>query len=69
MVLATSKQKDPQEVLPEVCRIRGINESEVIEALEELALSIDEEDHPSNRNRGMQAAMTLKINELMARLR
>ena len=69
MVLATSKQKNPQEVLSEVCRIKGINESEIIEALEELALSIDEEDHPSNRNLGMQAAMTSKINELMARLR
>ena len=39
IVLAKSKQKDPKEVLPEVCRIRGIDESEAIEALDALALA------------------------------
>jgi hypothetical protein len=69
IVLAKSKQKDPKDILPEVCRIRGIDESEVIEALYALALIIDEETYPSKRNKGMQAAITLKIKDLLTRLR
>ncbi|HNT46048.1 MAG TPA: hypothetical protein PKK27_05620 [Methanothrix soehngenii] len=69
IVLAKSKQKDPKEVLPEVCRIRGIDESEAIEALDALALSIDEETYPSRRKQGMQAAITSKTKDLLARLR
>ena len=69
IVLAKSKQKDPKEVLPEVCRIRGIDESEAIEALDALALRIDEETYPPKRKQGMQAAITLKTKDLLARLR
>ena len=69
IVLAKSKQKDPNDVLPEVCRIRGIDESEAIEALDALALSIDEETYPSRRKQGMKAAITSKTKDLLARLR
>jgi len=69
IVLAKSKQKDPKDILSEVCRIRGIDDSEVIEVLYALALIIDEENYPSKRNKGTQAAITLKIKDLMTRLR
>jgi predicted transcriptional regulator with HTH domain len=44
MVLATSQQRAPKEMLSEVCRTKGIDESEVFEALEALAHRIEETD-------------------------
>lgn len=69
MVLATSQQRDPKEILPEVCRIRGVDESEVIEALKLLARRIEDADYASKGNSGMEAALTKGTKSLLEWLR
>jgi hypothetical protein len=69
MVLATSKQRDPMEILPEVCRIKGVDETEVIEALKLLAQRIEDTDYALKRDSGMEAALTKRTKSLLGRLR
>ena len=69
MVIATSKQRDPREILPEVCRIKGEDVSEITEALDALALRIERDDYASNKNHGMRAALTARTKDLLERLR
>ena len=69
MILATSKRRNPNEILHEVCRIKDIDESEVIDALEALALRIEREDYASKENHGMRAALTSRTKDLLERLR
>ena len=69
MVLATSKQRDPMEILPEVCRIKGVDESEVFEALKLLARRIEDMDYVSKGNSGMEDALTKRTKSLLERLR
>jgi hypothetical protein len=69
MVLATSKQRNPMEILPEVCRIKGVDESEVIEALKLLAQRIEDTDYAPKSNSGMEAALIKRTKSLLERLR
>ena len=69
MVLATSKQRNPMEILPEVCRIKGVDESEVIEALKLLAQRIEDADYAPKGNSGMEAALIKRTKSLLERLR
>ncbi|MHB8120163.1 MAG: hypothetical protein ACYDHX_15825 [Methanothrix sp.] len=69
MVLATSKQRNPMEILPEVCRIKGVDESEVIEALKLLARRIEDTDYAPKGNSGMEAALIKRTKSLLERLR
>ncbi|HUS76813.1 MAG TPA: hypothetical protein VMY43_12525 [Methanothrix sp.] len=69
LILATSKKRNPNEILHEACRIKGIDESEVINALEALALRIKGEDYASKENHGMRAALTSRTKDLLERLR
>ena len=69
MVIATSKQRDPREILPEVCRIKGVDESEVIEALKLLARRIEDTDYALKGDSGMEAALTKRTKSLLGRLR
>ena len=69
MILAASQRRNPIEILPEVCRIKGIDESEVIEELEALALRIEGEDYASREIHGMRAALTSRTKDLLERLR
>lgn len=69
MILATSKGRNPNEILHEVCRIKGVDESEAIEALETLALRIQGEDYASKENHGMRASLTSRTKDLLERLR
>jgi hypothetical protein len=69
MVLATSKQRSPKEMLTEVCRIKGVDESEVIEALEALARRIEETNHASKGKHGMQATLVSRTKSFFERLR
>jgi hypothetical protein len=68
MVLATSKQRDPMEILPEVCRIKGVDESEVFEALKLLARRIEDTDYASKGNSGMEGALINRTKSLLERL-
>ena len=69
MVIAASKQRDPREILPEVCRIKGVDESEVIEALKLLARRIEDTDYALKGNSGMEAALTKRTKSLLGWLR
>ena len=69
MILATSKQRNPNEILHEVCRIKGIDELEVIEALEALALRIEEEDYASKGKHGMRDTLTSRTKDFLERLK
>ncbi len=69
MVLAASKQRDPTDILPEVCRIKGVDESEVVEALELLARRIEDTDDAFRGNNGMKATLTKRTKSLLERLR
>ena len=69
MVLATSKQRDPMEILPEVCRIKGVDESEVIEALKLLARRIEDTDYVLKGNSGMEGALIKRTKSFLERLR
>jgi hypothetical protein len=69
MALAADKQERPEEVLPEVCRIKGVDQLEVIEALEAMALIIEEKDCGSKGYNGKQVALTSKTKALLKALR
>lgn len=69
MILAASRQRSPQELLSEVCRIKCVDESEVIEALEAIALRINEEDRALKENLGMGARLASKMKCFLERLR
>lgn len=58
MVLATSQQRAPKEMLSELCRTKGIDESEVFEALEALAHRIEETDYAFKGKPGMRATLS-----------
>jgi hypothetical protein len=69
MILAASKKRNPNEILHEVCRIKGIDELEVIEALEALALRIEREDYALKEKHGMRSALTSRAKDLLGRVR
>lgn len=69
MTLAASQQRTPMEILPEICRIKGVDESEVIEALELLASRIENADGAFKGDRGIKATLTKGTNSLLERLR
>jgi hypothetical protein len=69
MALARSKQRNPEDILPEVCRIRGVDESEVIGALEALARMIEETNYAFKENREMGIALTSRAKNLFEKLR
>lgn len=69
MVLATSKQRSPKEMLTEVCRIKGIDESEVIEALESLAHRTEETNRVPEGKHGVQATLVSRTKSFFERLR
>lgn len=69
MILAKSQQRDPQEILSEVCRIKGIDESEVIDALEMLASRIEENDHESLEERKIKKALIDRTKSIFERLK
>jgi hypothetical protein len=69
MVLATSKQRNPMEILPEVCRIKGVDESEVIDALKLLAQRIEDTDYAPKGNSGMESALIKRTKSFFERLR
>jgi len=69
MILAASQRRKPTEILPEVCRIKGEDVSEITEALDALALRIERDDYASNKNHGMRAALTARTKDLLERLR
>lgn len=68
MILAASSGKNPNEILHETCRIKGIEESDVIEALEALALKVEREYYDTNEKHGMRAALTSKTKDILERL-
>ena len=57
------------DILPEVCRIRGVDESEVIGALEALAHVIEETNHACKENREVGIALTSRAKNLLEKLR
>jgi hypothetical protein len=69
MILVTSKQRNPNEILHEVCRIKGVDELEVIGALEALALRIEDEEYASKGNHVMRATLTTRTKDLLERLK
>jgi hypothetical protein len=69
ITLARSKQRNPEDMLHEVCRIKGVDESEVIGALEALARRIEETDNALEGNREMKAALISRTKSLLERLR
>ena len=68
MILALSKKRDPQEMLPEVCRIKGIDESEIMEALKLLAQRIEDADYATQGDNGLEATLK-RTQSLLGRLR
>jgi hypothetical protein len=68
MILATSKKRNPKEILHEVCRIKGVDESEVIDALEAMAIRIERENYASKEKHGMRAALNSRTKDLLERL-
>lgn len=69
MIVAESSGRAPQDVLSEVCRFKCVDESEVIAALEAIALRIEEEGRSFKEKRGMQAQLTSMARSLFGRLR
>ena len=69
IALARSRQRNPEDILPEVCRIRGVDESEVIGALEALARTIEETNYGIKENREMGTALTSRAKNLLEKLR
>ncbi|NYT01741.1 MAG: hypothetical protein GKC10_03150 [Methanosarcinales archaeon] len=65
MILAASRGRNPQQMLLEVCRIKGVEESEVMEAMQAFALRIEEEDYSS----GVRAALTSRTKDLLGQFR
>ena len=57
------------EILPEVCRIKGVDEAEVFEALKLLSHRIEDMDYISRGNSGMEDALTRNTKSLLERLR
>ncbi len=69
LTLAKSKRRNPEDVLPEVCRIKGVDESEVIEALEALARIIEETNYSIKENRDTGMALISSAKNLLEKLR
>lgn len=69
VILASSQQKSSQKILSEVCRIKGIDESEVISALELLASRIEESDPLFQRDREIKRALLNQTKSLLQRLK
>jgi hypothetical protein len=69
VVLAGAKQKSPQEILPEICRIKGIDESEVMDALKMLASRIEEKDIVSWQDREIKEVLLNRTKSLLERLK
>ena len=67
--LAKATEQKPGAALHELCRSRGIDESEVMQVLEALALRIEEEGSAPGEMQKMQAALTSKTRGLWQRLR
>ena len=69
LTLAKSKRRNPEDILPEVCRIKGVDESEVIEALEALARIIEETNYSIKENRDTGMALISSAKNLLEKLR
>ncbi len=69
MVLAASQQRAPKDMLSEVCRTKGIDESEVLEALEAMAHRIEETDYASKGIPEMGATLISRTKSFFERLR
>jgi len=54
MILATSKERNPTKTLHEVCRIKGVDESELIEALETWPLGSKKRIMPPRKIMGCE---------------
>ena len=67
--LAMIKGQNRGSSLHDLCRTRGIDESEVISALEALALRIEVGESVSGQMQRMQAALTSKTRDLWQRMR
>lgn len=69
MIVAESSGRSPEEVLSEVCRLKCVDESEVIEALEAIAFRIEDEDRAFREKRGIHAQLASMTRSLLGRLR
>jgi hypothetical protein len=69
MVIAKEQQRDPKEILPEVCRIKGLDESEVIAALEMLASRIEEKGHERLEDREIKKALIDRTRSFLEKLK
>jgi len=69
MILARSKQASPEDLLPDVCRMKGVDESEVHEALEALGRRIEETNITFDSRRNAQSTIISRTKRLLERLR
>lgn len=69
MILASSQGRNPTEILPEVCRVKGVDESEVMDALKALASRIQGLEYASKKNHGIRPTLISRTRDLLERLR
>jgi len=69
MILASSQGRNPTEILPQVCRVKGVDESEVMDALQVLASKIQGQEYGSKMNNGIRPILISRTRELLERLR
>jgi hypothetical protein len=69
MILASSQGRHPTEILPEMCRVKGVDESEIMDALEALAFKIQGQEYASKMSHGIRPALISRTRELLERLR
>ena len=69
MILASSQGRNPTEILPQVCRVKGVDESEVMDALQALASKIQGQEYSSKMSHGIRPILISRTRELLERLR
>jgi len=69
MILASSQGRNPIEILPQVCRVKGVDESEVMDALQALASKIQGQEYGSKMSHGIRPILISRTRELLERLR
>lgn len=69
MILSSSQGRNPTEILPGVCRVKGVDESEVMDALQALAFKIQGQDYASKMSHGVRPTLISRTRELLERLR
>ena len=69
MILASSQGRNPTEILPQVCRVKGVDESEVMDALQALASKIQGQEYSSKMSNGIRPTLISRTRELLERLR